>query len=176
MNRVISSAIAVSAITVSTLFNLNISDINSYKADAMPSTGRRFVLVSEKYIQRKGELVRTCKNALKTTVVCKADKSQSFKVEAHVTGSVDLKVFSAETGLTVGSNYTVSDSFEVTVEPNKAIKIYAAASGMEKFYEYQVLINNRWVKQGTVRVPQYTGLTHTAMPCTHSAAQGGCGF
>jgi hypothetical protein len=176
MNRVISSAIAVSAITASTVFNLNISDINSYKADAMPQTGQRFVLRSEKFIQTKGKLVRTCKNALKTILVCKSDKSQSLRAEANVTGSVDLKVFSAETGLTVGLVTVSSDPFEVQVEPQKAVKIYAAVSGMEKFYEYQVLMNNKWVKRGTVRIPQYTAVTHTAMPCTHSAAQGGCGF
>jgi len=180
MNKIISSAIAVSAITVSTVFGLTLVNVNSSKALGQTSifarTEKRVIQTQVKPVTGPGVLKHVCKSKTKRSQ-CSYKQTVKFTDEWDGSAKIDIKLLETTFGVKRGREYSYEASHTVNLDPNTAVKIYVAPIGQKTKYEFQEKQKNGdWVTKESVWVTRWTGGTTNDMPCTHSSAQGGCGY
>ena len=182
MNKIISSAIAVSAITVSTVFGLTLVNVNSSKANPQSnrisqrnSTEKRVNKGKTQFLQGRGELKHVCKSKVEGGT-CEYSETVTYTNEYSLNGTVDLKFLQTESGFKIGRQFSKSVRVNQKLAPNQALKIYVGPQGVKTEFTYQEKEKGQWVTKGTGSVTEWNGVTTNVMPCTHSAKQGGCGY
>ncbi|ALB42181.1 MULTISPECIES: hypothetical protein [unclassified Anabaena] len=171
MNKIISSAIAVSAITVSTVFGLSLVNVNSSKAGQNPlaffGKETRLRKTGTKFVTGKTTApVHICKSVLKGSE-CKYSKTVKYTHELTSTGKVDLQMLSAESGFKSGSEYSETVEQTLKLEPNQGAKIYVAPTGNQTTWEYQEeKQKGQWVTIGKASVTIWSGVKINSMRCT----------
>ncbi|MDB9466545.1 hypothetical protein PN455_15310 [Dolichospermum circinale CS-539] len=122
LNKIISSAIAVSAITVSTVFGLSLVNVNSSKANPQSnrisqrnSTEKRVNKGKTQFLQGRGELKHVCKSKVEGGT-CEYSETVTYTNEYSLNGTVDLKFLQTESGFKIGRQ------FSKTVRVNQKIR------------------------------------------------------